>query len=83
MKKCSEYIQEISDYIDGEVDESLCRDLEEYLKDCENCRILVDTLRQTFVLSRDGKREELPEKLREKLNLALKKKWEEKFKKDK
>ncbi len=83
MKKCSEHIQEIADFIDGEVDESLCLELEKHLKDCENCRIMVDTLKQTFVLCRDGKRESLPEGLRDKLNQALKKKWDEKYKKDK
>jgi len=82
VKKCGEHIQDISDYIDGDFDESLCRELEEHLADCNNCRIMVDTLKQTFVLCRDGKKESLPESLRDKLNLSLKKKWDKKFNTD-
>jgi hypothetical protein len=44
---------------------------------------MVDTLKQTVVLCRDGKREALPAELQGKLNQTLKKKWEEKFKKNK
>ncbi len=82
MEKCGKLIQNISDYIDGEVDESLCSELEEHLTGCDNCRIMVDTLKQTFFLCRDGKKENLPESLQNKLNLLLKKKWDEKFNKD-
>jgi anti-sigma factor RsiW len=80
MKACKKYIQEIAEYIDGEIDESLCADLVEHLKTCSNCRIMVDTLKQTVVLSRDGKIEKLPDELESKLNLALKKKWQQNFK---
>jgi anti-sigma factor RsiW len=83
MKECNKYIQDIVDYIDGEADDSLCLALEKHLKGCDNCRIMVDTLKQTVVLCRDGKREALPAELQGKLNQTLKKKWEEKFKKNK
>lgn len=80
MNKCKQYIQDIADYIDGEADESLCEELEKHLKDCANCRIMVDTLRQTVVICRDGERKELPPKLASKLNSALAEKWKKKFK---
>ncbi len=79
MKACSKYIQEIADYIDGEIDTALCAQLEEHLKTCNNCRIMVDTLRQTVVLCREGKKEKLPPEIESKLNAALKKRWEKKF----
>ncbi len=82
MKKCGKLIQNISDYIDGEVDESICSELKEHLADCDNCRIMVDTLKQTFFLCRGGRRENLPESLQNRLNFLLKKKWDEKFNKD-
>jgi len=81
LKKCNQYIQDINDYIDGEIDESLCSELEQHLKECSNCRIMVDSLRQTVVLCRGGKREALPEKLEIKLTNALRERWEKKFKK--
>jgi len=81
MKGCSKHIQQIVDYIDGELDEALCARLEEHLRECNNCRIMVDTLKQTVFLCREGKKERLPEDIESRLNDILKKKWDEKFKK--
>ena len=81
MKKCNQKIQNICDYIDGELDQSLCEEIDKHLKDCRNCLILVDTLRQTVVLCREAKQERLPAEIEKKLNDALRRKWEKKFKK--
>jgi len=81
MKKCNQNIQNICDYIDGELDQSLCEEIDKHLKECRNCRIMVDTLRQTVVLCREGKQERLPAEIENKLNDALRRKWEKKFKK--
>lgn len=79
MKHCSKYIQDIADYIDGEIDETLCADIEKHLQECNNCRIMVDTLKQTVVLCRDGKKEKLPVEIEAKLNDVLKSRWQKKF----
>ena len=79
MKACSKYIQDIAGYIDGEIDETLCTQLEEHLKTCNNCRLMVDSLKQTVVLCREGKKESLPKEIESKLNSALKERWEKKF----
>ncbi len=79
MRECNKHIQEIADYIDGELDAKLCDDIEDHLKDCKNCRLMVDTLKQTVILCKDGKKEELPESISSKLNEAIKKRWEKKF----
>ncbi len=79
MKGCSKYIQDIADYIDGEVDQALCTELEKHLAGCENCRIMVDTLKQTVVLCREGKKESLPPEIESRLNDAIRARWEKKF----
>ncbi len=79
MNHCSKYIQNIADFIDGEIDETLCADIEKHLKECNNCRLMVDTLKQTVVLCRDGKKEKLPPELEAKLNNVLKARWQKKF----
>jgi anti-sigma factor RsiW len=79
MRECNKHIQEIADYIDGELDAKLCDDIEDHLKDCKNCRLMVDTLKQTVILCKDGEKEELPESISSKLNEAIKKRWEKKF----
>ncbi len=79
MKDCNKYIQNIVDFVDGEIDKSLCTELENHLKGCRNCRIMVDTLRQTVVLCREGKKEPLPPELESRLNNLLRERWKKKF----
>ena len=78
-KECHEYIEGLSDYIDGDIDPELCAEIEKHLGECENCRVMVDTLRQTVKLCREGRQEKLPRELEGKLNNLLRRRWEEKF----
>ncbi len=65
-KNCPEYINELNDYLDGGVTPELCAEIEAHIGRCENCRIMVDTLKQTVTLCREGKEVgELPYKDRE------------------
>ena len=47
---CRHLLDSLSDYVDGSLDDTLCVELEHHLESCENCRIVVDTLRQTIYL---------------------------------
>jgi len=78
-KNCEKFLGELSDYVDGEIDPELCAEIEEHLCECENCRIMVDTLKKTVKLCCGEKCEELPKKLDKKLNNMLREKWEKKF----
>jgi anti-sigma factor RsiW len=77
--KCPDYVQELNDYLDGTLDPTICAEIEKHVGTCENCRIMIDTLRQTVKLCRDGKPEPLPEVLESKLNNLLKERWEKKI----
>jgi predicted anti-sigma-YlaC factor YlaD len=77
--KCPDYIKELNDYLDGTLDPQLCREIDEHLGVCENCRIMIDTLRQTVKLCREGKEVPLPQTLESKLNDLLKTRWQKKF----
>lgn len=48
--ECHQLVHLLSDYVDGELDENLCQVLEEHMRGCENCRIVVDTLKKTISL---------------------------------
>jgi predicted anti-sigma-YlaC factor YlaD len=76
---CPEYVSELNDYLDGTLDEGLCAEIEKHLGECRNCRIMVDTLKQTVKLCRDGKPEALPSALQDRLNNVLKAHWDKKF----
>jgi anti-sigma factor (TIGR02949 family) len=47
---CRHLLGSLSDYVDGELGASLCAELDRHLAECENCRIVVDTLRKTVYL---------------------------------
>lgn len=47
---CRDLLGRLSDYVDGELEAELCAQLEQHLADCENCRVVVDTLHKTVSL---------------------------------
>ncbi len=50
--QCRYLLGNLSDYIDGELQAELCAELEKHLQECDNCRVVVDTLRKTIELYR-------------------------------
>jgi len=76
---CSDYINNLNDYLDGEISPELCKELETHIGHCNNCRIMVDSLKQTVSLCREGKEESLPKTLEDKLTNLLREKWNKKF----
>ena len=49
-KNCRKLLGSLSEYVDGELDDELCSALEQHLENCDDCRIVVDTLRKTVSL---------------------------------
>ena len=47
---CRHLLGSLSDYVDGEACADLCAEIERHLENCENCRIMVDSLRKTVLL---------------------------------
>jgi predicted anti-sigma-YlaC factor YlaD len=41
---CRQLLNSLSGYVDGDLHQELCDEIELHMKDCENCRIVVDTL---------------------------------------
>ena len=66
-KHCKSLLGSLSDYVDGTAQEEICRELEEHLSDCENCRIVVDTLKKTVYLYHSNTDTDLPVDVRERL----------------
>ena len=48
--QCQELLGQVSDYVDGELEDALCAEIEAHLADCPDCRVMVDTLRRTISL---------------------------------
>lgn len=48
--RCGEWLGELSDYLDGEASAELCALIETHMRGCDNCKVMVDTLRKTVTL---------------------------------
>lgn len=57
-KHCHNLIASLSDYIDGDLEKELCVKLEEHLAHCQDCQIVVNTLRKTIELYRKTSQDE-------------------------
>ena len=49
-ESCRDLLGQLSDYVDGDLDQDLCRALEAHMAGCDNCRTVVDTLSETVHL---------------------------------
>ena len=59
-QKCGDMLGSLSDYLDGELSDCLCAEIEHHLKACGDCRVMVDTLRKTIVLYRELGHHDVP-----------------------
>jgi anti-sigma factor (TIGR02949 family) len=66
---CKHLLGNLSEYVDGELGEDLCAEIERHLAGCEDCRIVVDSLRKTIYLVHETSqtRVEVPEDVRSRL----------------
>lgn len=48
--QCRQLLGSLSDYVDGELADEICAEIERHMAGCERCRIVVDTLRKTVEL---------------------------------
>jgi anti-sigma factor RsiW len=64
-------LAELSDYIDGELEDRLCAEIEAHMRDCPDCQVMVDTLRKTVLLYRTHGRTEMPTAVQSRLYAIL------------
>jgi hypothetical protein len=53
--KCSEFINELTDYLDGQISDSLRMELDEHLHWCHNCRVVVNTTKKAIQICLDNR----------------------------
>ena len=69
--ECRYMLGDLSDYLDGEAPDELCAEIEQHMANCEDCRVVVDTLGKTVLLYRDLPKPTLPAGARERLYRSL------------
>jgi predicted anti-sigma-YlaC factor YlaD len=47
---CHHLLSSLSEFADNTLDEELCAEIERHIAECEDCRIVVDTLKKTIYL---------------------------------
>ena len=70
-KKMGKIVLELSSYLDGEMDGALRVEFEEHLGRCPDCRVIIDTTRQTIEVYRGCEPVPLPQNLHNKLRETL------------
>ena len=71
--KCHSLLGSLSEYVDGTLGEELCEEIENHLAECQDCHVVVDTLRKTISLYHESAAEsgEIPQSVRERLYRTL------------
>jgi predicted anti-sigma-YlaC factor YlaD len=57
---CQDLLDQLSEYLDRETREELCREIEEHLDKCHDCRVVVDQTRRTILLYQADQPMDLP-----------------------
>ncbi len=67
-QSCESLLGSLSEYIDGELNPELCREIEKHLAGCENCRVVLNTTRRTIdLVQAPAEKPDLPDDVRERL----------------
>ena len=69
--KCKDFLKELNEYLDGNIDVQLKTELEEHLQWCHNCFVVCNTTRKTIEIYRDNEVYPLPDPIRDKLHQAI------------
>ncbi len=72
-EKCKKIMECLSDYLDGEAPEQLCKMVEKHLLECDGCRCLVENLKTTIEMLHSLPEEEIPEDIEKPVFERLKK----------
>jgi anti-sigma factor (TIGR02949 family) len=68
---CKKYFERISEYLNGELDDEICYEIETHLKECRECRECLDSLKKTIQLCKEAGKETVPSYIRERLRSNL------------
>ena len=62
--RCRDLLERLSEYIDGELEASICDEIEGHLADCEPCVRFIRSLRSTVAHVGGVPRAEMPDELK-------------------
>jgi len=69
--QCHHLLGDLSNYLDGDASAEVCAEIERHLQDCENCKVVIDTLNKTISLYHELPQPELSDQAKKRLVRAL------------
>lgn len=73
--KCAELLKYLNEYVDGTVDPAVCEEFEKHMAGCNPCQVVVDNIRKTITLYKEGQPYQLPVEFHERLHDAIRQRW--------
>ena len=49
-KNCRYLLSSLSEYVDGDLSDELCQEIERHMEGCRDCQVVINTLQKTVVL---------------------------------
>ncbi len=74
MLTCKEFLQELSDYLDENVDAEIRSKLEQHIQECPNCWVVCDTTKRTVRIFKGMDPHPIPAEIEARLMAAVEKK---------
>lgn len=74
---CQELLAILNEYVDGSIDPGVCKEFEKHLAGCNPCQIVVDNIRKTITLYKNGQPYELPAEFHRQLHNVLRQRFTE------
>jgi len=71
---CKEFLQELSDYLDENVDAEIRAKLEQHITECPNCWVVADTTKRTIRIYKGMEAHAIAPEIESRLMAALEKK---------
>lgn len=65
----------LNEYVEGTVDPSICKEFEKHMAGCNPCQVVVDNIRKTITLYKDGQPVALPTEFQDRLHKVLRERW--------
>lgn len=73
MLTCKEFLQELNEYLDENIDAELRRKLEAHINACPNCFVILDTTKKTVQVYKGMEAQVIPQDVHTRLMAAIEK----------
>jgi len=77
MPSCEDLLRAMNSFVDGDTASPKCRRFAAHLANCPTCQVVVDNIRQTITIYRDGVEVSLPADFQSCLRETLRRRWAE------